>query len=139
MRFRRLSVNPFFFPVPLKIKPGGKNVFSGGHGNTPTLSGQINGDMMKRPTFQMVLTGIVNYANRRKDDVNVVPTGRIKHSSPSLPMQTGISRQLSSFHTIRSSDLESGRSEDSKMENAMPDIRCFPLFNNILADICLYL
>ena len=62
----------------IEIKLGGEKLISEGAANLLALSGKIDADKMKRPSFQMVLTGIGDYAYRRKDDVYVVPIGCIK-------------------------------------------------------------
>lgn len=42
------------------------------------LSGKIDTDKMKKPSFLMVLTGTGDYAYRRPDGVYVVPIGCLK-------------------------------------------------------------
>ena len=62
----------------IEIKLGGEKLISEGAANLLNLSGKIDADKMKRPLFQMVLTGIGDYAYRRKDGVYVVPIGCLK-------------------------------------------------------------
>lgn len=62
----------------IEIKLGGEKLISEGAANLLALSGKIDADKMKRPSFQMVLTGIGDYAYRRKDGVYVVPIGCLK-------------------------------------------------------------
>ena len=62
----------------IEIKLGGEKLISEGAANLLNLSGKIDADKMKRPSFQMVLTGIGDYAYRRKDGVYVVPIGCLK-------------------------------------------------------------
>ena len=63
----------------IEIKLGGEKLISEGAANLLALSGKIDADKMKRPSFQMVLTGIGDYAYRRKDGVYVVPIGCLKN------------------------------------------------------------
>ena len=62
----------------IEIKLGGEKLISEGAANLLAFSGKIDADKMKRPSFQMVLTGIGDYAYRRKDGVYVVPIGCLK-------------------------------------------------------------
>ena len=63
----------------IEIKLGGEKLISEGAANLLALAGKIDADKMKRPSFQMVLTGIWDYAYRRKDGVYVVPIGCLKN------------------------------------------------------------
>lgn len=63
----------------IEIKLGGEKLISEGAANQLALSGKIDADKMKRPSFQMVLTGIGDYAYRRKDGVYIIPIGCLKH------------------------------------------------------------
>ena len=62
----------------IEIKLGGEKLITEGAANLLALSGKIDADKMKQPSFQMVLTGIGDYAYRRKDGVYVVPIGCLK-------------------------------------------------------------
>ncbi|MDO4378373.1 MAG: hypothetical protein Q4C64_04380 [Erysipelotrichia bacterium] len=43
------------------------------------MRNKIDTDKMNKPSFLMVLTGIGDYAYRRKDGVFVVPIGSLKN------------------------------------------------------------
>ena len=62
----------------IEIKLGGEKLISEGAANLLALAGKIDADKMKPPSFQMVLTGIGDYAYRRKDGVYIVPIGCLK-------------------------------------------------------------
>ena len=59
----------------IEIKLGGDDRIAEGVENLQTLSKKIDSGRMKQPAFQMVLTGVGDYAYRRKDGVFIVPIG----------------------------------------------------------------
>jgi len=59
----------------IEIKLGGEKLISDGVDNLLALSGIIDTGKMKQPSFLMVLTGVGDYAYRRKDGVYIVPIG----------------------------------------------------------------
>ena len=62
----------------VEIKLGGDRLINEGASNLLALVDKINTDMMKEPSFLMVLTGTGDFAYRRKDGVYVVPIGCLK-------------------------------------------------------------
>lgn len=62
----------------IEIKLGGDRLIEEGATNLKTLKDKIDTTKMKEPSFLMVLTGVGNYAYRRKDGVYVVPIGCLK-------------------------------------------------------------
>lgn len=60
------------------IKLGGDKMIEEGAENLKALSRKIDTDKMKKPSFQMVLIGIGDYAYRRRDGVYVVPIGCLR-------------------------------------------------------------
>lgn len=62
----------------IEIKLGGKDNIEKGADTLTSLAAKIDTDKMKSPSFMMVLTGIGQYAYRRKDGVLVVPIGCLK-------------------------------------------------------------
>lgn len=62
----------------IEIKLGGDKLIEEGVENLKELESKIDTDKMKAPSFLMVLTGIGDYAYRRKDGVYIVPIGCIK-------------------------------------------------------------
>ena len=62
----------------VEIKLGGDRLIEEGATNLKALSGKIDTDKMKTPSFLMVLTGTGDYAYRRPDGVYVVPIGCLK-------------------------------------------------------------
>lgn len=63
----------------IEIKLGGDKLIEEGVATLNKLSNTIDTTKMKAPSFKMVLTGIGNYAYRRKDDILVVPIGCLKN------------------------------------------------------------
>lgn len=63
----------------IEIKLGGEKLIAEGAATLLKLSEKIDTDKMKKPAFQMVLTGTGDYAFRRKDGVFVVPVGCLKN------------------------------------------------------------
>ena len=63
----------------IEIKLGGDNRIEEGAKSLKAMESKIDTDKMKAPTFLMVLTGIGDYAYRRKDGVYVVPIGCMKN------------------------------------------------------------
>lgn len=62
----------------IEIKLGGDRLIEEGAENLKTLKDKIDTTKMKAPSFLMVLTGVGDYAYRRKDGVYVVPIGCLK-------------------------------------------------------------
>lgn len=62
----------------VEIKLGGDKMIEEGAENLKALSRKIDTDKMKKPSFQMVLIGIGDYAYRRRDGVYVVPVGCLR-------------------------------------------------------------
>ena len=62
----------------IEIKMGGEKLINEAVEALTELSGKIDTEKMKAPSFMMVLTGIGAYAYRRKDGVYVVPIGCLK-------------------------------------------------------------
>lgn len=62
----------------IEIKLGGDRLIEEGATNLKTFKDKIDTTKMKEPSFLMVLTGVGNYAYRRKDGVYVVPIGCLK-------------------------------------------------------------
>ena len=62
----------------IEIKLGGQKLIDEGAASLIMLSNKIDTTKMKAPSFRMVLTGVGNYAYRRKDGVIVVPIGCLK-------------------------------------------------------------
>ena len=63
----------------IEIKLGGEKLISEGAENLAQLARKIDTEKMKKPAFQMVLTGTGNLAYPRKDGVLVVPIGCLKN------------------------------------------------------------
>ena len=63
----------------IEIKLGGDTLIEEGARSLKTLEAKIDTDKMNAPSFLMVLTGIGDYAYRRKDGVFVVPIGCLKN------------------------------------------------------------
>ncbi|MGM9601993.1 MAG: hypothetical protein ACI3W5_10515 [Faecousia sp.] len=63
----------------IEIKLGGDKLVKEGAESLKALQAKIDTDKMKAPSFLMVLTGIGDYAYRRKDGVYVVPIGCLKN------------------------------------------------------------
>lgn len=61
-----------------EIKLGGDKLIGEGAETLKALSGKINTDKMKSPSFLMVLTAVGDYCYRRDDGVYVVPIGTLK-------------------------------------------------------------
>ena len=62
----------------IEIKLGGDKLIEEGARSLKVLSSKIDTVKMNSPSFLMVLTGIGDYAYRRKDDVYVVPIGSLR-------------------------------------------------------------
>lgn len=62
----------------VEIKLGGERLIEEGVKNLKLLEGKIDTQKMNKPSFLMVLTGVGDYAYRRKDGVYVVPIGSLK-------------------------------------------------------------
>ena len=62
----------------IEIKLGGDTLIEEGARNLKAMEAKIDTDKMNTPSFLMVLTGVGNYAYRRKDGVFVVPIGSLK-------------------------------------------------------------
>ena len=62
----------------IEIKLGGDKLIEEGATTLNKLEANIDTTKMKAPSFKMVLTGIGNYAYRRKDGVLIVPIGSLK-------------------------------------------------------------
>ena len=62
----------------IEIKLGGERLIEEGVKNLKLLEGKIDTQKMNKPSFLMVLTGISDYAYRRKDGVYVVPIASLK-------------------------------------------------------------
>ena len=56
----------------------GEKLIEEGVKNLKLLEGKIDTQKMNKPSFLMVLTGVGDYAYRRKDGVYVVPIGSLK-------------------------------------------------------------
>lgn len=63
----------------IEIKLGGDTLIEEGARNLKAMEAKIDTDKMNTPSFLMVLTGVGNYAYRRKDGVFVVPIGSLKN------------------------------------------------------------
>lgn len=63
----------------VEIKLGGDRLIQEGAENLQTLVGKIDTERMKSPAFQMVLTGVGDYAYRRRDGIYIVPLGCLKN------------------------------------------------------------
>lgn len=62
----------------IEIKLGGERLIEEGVKNLKLLEGKIDTEKMNKPSFLMVLTGVGDYAYRRKDGVYIVPIGSLK-------------------------------------------------------------
>ncbi|MGN1153929.1 MAG: AAA family ATPase, partial [Candidatus Gastranaerophilaceae bacterium] len=62
----------------IEIKLGGDRLIEEGAKTLNKLEANIDTTKMKAPSFKMVLTGVGNYAYRRKDGVLIVPIGSLK-------------------------------------------------------------
>jgi predicted AAA+ superfamily ATPase len=63
----------------IEIKLGGDRLIEEGAKTLNKLEANIDTTKMKAPSFKMVLTGVGNYAYRRKDGVLIVPIGLLKN------------------------------------------------------------
>ena len=63
----------------IEIKLGGDKLIEEGAQSLKKMESKIDTDKMKAPSFLMVLTGVGDYAYRRKDGVCVVPIGCLRH------------------------------------------------------------
>lgn len=62
----------------VEIKLGGDTLIEAGALTLTSLAGKIDTTKMKKPSFLMVLTGVGDFAYRRKDGIYVVPIGCLK-------------------------------------------------------------
>lgn len=62
----------------IEIKLGGDTFIEEGAENLKNLASKIDTTKMNPPSFLMVLTGVGDYAFRRKDGVYLVPIGCLK-------------------------------------------------------------
>ena len=62
----------------IEIKLGGDKLIEEGAESLKAMESKIDTGKMKAPAFLMVLTGVGDYAYRRKDGVCVVPIGCLK-------------------------------------------------------------
>ncbi len=63
----------------IEIKLGGDKLIEEGAKSLKTMEAKIDTGKMNEPSFLMVLTGVGDYAYRRKDGVFVVPIGCLKN------------------------------------------------------------
>lgn len=63
----------------IEIKLGGDRLIEEGAKNLLALDAKLDKDRMRAPSFLMVLTGVGDYAYRRRDGVYVVPIGCLKN------------------------------------------------------------
>ncbi len=63
----------------IEIKLGGDTLINEGAENLKKFAAKIDTTKMKAPSFQMVLTGVGQYAYKREDGVLVVPIGCLKN------------------------------------------------------------
>ncbi len=63
----------------IEIKLGGDRLIEEGAENLKALSDKIDTGKMNAPSFMCVLTGVGDYAYRRRDGVYVVPIGTLKN------------------------------------------------------------
>ena len=63
----------------IEIKLGGDKLIEDGAESLKTMAVKIDTDKMQAPSFLMVLTGVGDYAYRRRDGVYVVPIGCLKN------------------------------------------------------------
>ena len=63
----------------IEIKLGGDKLIEDGAESLKTMAVKIDTDKMQAPSFLMVLTGVGDYAYRRRDGVYVVPVGCLKN------------------------------------------------------------
>lgn len=62
----------------VEIKLGGDDLIEEAAKTLNKLAANIDTDRMKPPSFKMIITGIGNYAYRRKDGILLVPIGSLK-------------------------------------------------------------
>lgn len=62
----------------IEVKLGGDSLIETGANTLKQLADKIDTTKMRPPSFLMVLTGVGQYAYRRKDGVYVVPIGCLK-------------------------------------------------------------
>lgn len=62
----------------IEIKLGGDRLIEEGARSLKTLREKIDTEMMKAPSFLMVLTGLGDYAYRRPDGIYIVPLGCLR-------------------------------------------------------------
>lgn len=63
----------------VEIKLGGDKLIEEAVANLKKLESILDSDKMKKPAFLMVLTGVGEYAYRRKDGIYIVPIGCLKN------------------------------------------------------------
>ena len=62
----------------IEIKLGGDSRILEGVETLNRLASNIDTSKMKTPSFKMVLTGVGNYAYKRKDNILIVPIGCLR-------------------------------------------------------------
>ena len=62
----------------VEVKIGGKELIEKGVATLNRLSAKIDDGKMKKPSFQMVLTAVGDFAYRRKDGIIVCPIGALR-------------------------------------------------------------
>ena len=63
----------------IEIKLGGDKLIEEGVKSLKSMEAKIDTDRMNKPSFLMVLTGLGDYAYKRKDGVFIVPIGSLKN------------------------------------------------------------
>lgn len=63
----------------IEIKLGGEDLIKEGIENLTKLKNNINSDVMKSPSFLMVLVGVGDYAYKNEDGIYIVPIGCLKN------------------------------------------------------------
>lgn len=63
----------------IEIKLGGDRLIAEGAATLNKLEANIDTTKMKSPSFKMILTGVGNYAYKRKDGILIVPIGSLKN------------------------------------------------------------
>ena len=62
----------------VEVKLGGEKLINEGIKNLKSLSSKIDTEKMKQPSFEMVITGVGDYAYQTEDGIFVVPIGALK-------------------------------------------------------------
>ena len=63
----------------IEIRLGGDSLIEEGVKSLKAMERKINTDKMNPPSFLMILTGIGEYAYKRKDGILIVPIGTLKN------------------------------------------------------------